>query len=343
MRVTITDVAKEADVSASTVSRVIHDHPRISEETKNRVRETMERLGYYPNALARGLAKASTGNLGLILPNSKENLFTNPFFIEAMRGIGVEAQARGYNIMFSFSNNPEEEVGFLRNYINSRWVDGIILLTTRENDRCVSYLQEKRFPFVVVGRPDSARSALWVDNDNFQAVYNVTNLLIDRGCRNIAFLGGPGTFSVTRDRLHGFRQALEIRGIHPDDAQIGLGPDFSEAGGQASMEKVLASGVPDAVVTTDDYIAFGAQEALDAAGVGPVAVVGFNNTMRGRYQTPSLTSVDVNPAALGAGAVSLLIDAVTGVEGAADHKIVDTRLIERDSTASHCFCCGGSF
>ena len=333
MRVTISDVARLAGVSASTVSRVIHDNPRISEETKKKVREAMESLGYYPNALARGLAKASTGNLGLILPNSSENLFVNPFFIEAMRGIGVEAQSRGYNIMFSFSNNEEEEVGFIRNYIKSRWVDGIVLLTNREDDRCVAYLRDKNFPFVVVGRPDKADSTLWVDNDNFHAVYNVVNLLIDRGCRAPAFVGGPGSYSVTRDRLDGYRQALAIRGLAAEEGLIGLGADFSEQEGRKTMRAILDSGRPDAVVTTDDYLAFGVQEALAEAGLNDVAVAGFNNTMRGRYQSPTLTSVDVNPSELGAEAAALLIDFVTGVDGAGGHRIIDTVLVERDTTS----------
>jgi DNA-binding LacI/PurR family transcriptional regulator len=332
MRITINDVARESGVSASTVSRVLHDNPRISDDTKTRVREVMDRLGYFPNALARGLARSSTGNLGLILPNSSENLFVNPFFIEAMRGIGVEAQSRGYNIMFSFSNNEDEEVGFIRNYIKSRWVDGIILLASRENDRCMAYLREKNFPFVVVGRPDQADSTLWVDNDNFHAVYDVVNLLIDRGRRSVAFVGGPEAFSVTRDRLSGFKQALSIRGFRANPDLIGFGPDFSEAGGKSTMSKILEHHSPDAVVTTDDYIAFGVLDALSEAGLHDVAVVGFNNTLRGRYQSPTLTSVDVNPAALGAGAAALLIDSVAGVEGLSDHRIVETVLIERDST-----------
>ena len=333
MRVTINDVARESGVSASTVSRVLHDNPRISDETKNRVRENMERLGYVPNALARGLAQSSTGNLGLILPNSSENLFVNPFFIEAMRGIGVEAQSRGYNIMFSFSNNEDEEVGFIRNYIKSRWVDGIILLASRENDQCMAYLREKNFPFVVVGRPDQADSTLWVDNDNFHTVYDVVNLLIDRGCRSMAFIGGPEDFSVTRDRLSGYKKALSMRGMKNDPGLIGFGPDFSESGGRATMETLLAGRKPDAVITTDDYIAFGVIDALSRAGLDGVAVVGFNNTLRGRYQSPTLTSVDINPAELGAGAAALLIDKVTNREAASDHRIISTVLIERDSTS----------
>ena len=332
MKITIDNVAQEAGVSASTVSRVIHDNPRISDKTKQRVRESMDSLGYFPNSLPSGLGKSATKNLGLILPNSSENLFSNPFFIEAVRGIGVEAQSRGYNIMFSFSNNEEEEVGFIRNYIKSRWVEGIILLANRKDDLCVTYLREKEFPFVVIGRPDHADTTLWVDNDNFHAVYNVTNLLIDRGCRSIAFVGGPESFSVTRDRLDGYRQALAIRGVGIDESLIGMGLDFSEAGGKTTMEFILSSSRPDAVITTDDFLAFGVQNALNEAGLDKIAVIGFNNTMRGHYQKPTLSSVDIKPADLGKDAAALLIDAINSIEKTWNHRIVDTILIERDST-----------
>ena len=334
MRVTINDVAQKASVSTSTVSRVIHDNPRISDETKLRVQAAMKDLGYYPNALARGLANSATKNLGLILPNSSEDLFVNPFFIEAMRGIGVESQARGYNIMFSFSNNEDEEVGFIRSYIKSRWVDGIILLTIREKDRCVAYLRDKEFPFVVIGRPDRADSTLWVNNDNFHAVYEVVNMLVDHGCRSVAFVGGPESFSVTRDRLDGFRKALSVRGLPVDESLIGLGTDFSEEEGRRIAKVLLSSGTtPDAVVTTDDYLAFGVTAVLAEEGLQDIAVTGFNNTMRGRYQSPTLTSVDVNPAELGRNAAALLIESVTDNLEGGSHRIVETKLIERESTS----------
>jgi len=124
-----------------------------------------------------------------------------------------------------------------------------------------------------------------------------------------------------------------MRGMENDFRRIEFGADFSESGGKSSMEVLLGRGKPDAVVTTDDYIAFGVLAALSEAGLKDVSVVGFNNTLRGRYQCPTLSSVDVNPAELGAGAAALLIDRVTGGKPANGHQIVDTVLIERDSTS----------
>lgn len=294
----------------------------------------MDRLGYHPHALARGLARSTTGNLGLILPNSKEDLFLNPFFIEAMRGIGIESQSRGYNLMFSFSNNEDEEVGFIAHYIQSRWVDGIILLTSREKDVCIEYLLEKRFPFVVVGRPEDSDAVHWVDNDNVLAMENAVDLLFHRGCRQPAFLGGPGSFIFTRDRLTGYRKALEKRGIYGNEDLVERVPDFTEESGYAGTQRIIRRGRFDGIAAADDYLAFGAIRAMEEAGIPRAAVVGFNNTLRGRYQSPSLTSVDVNPLNLGQSATEILLDAVGKKDATPTHRIVETHIVERETTAS---------
>lgn len=331
MPVTIKDVAKLANVSPSTVSRVIAESPKISEETKEKVYEAMRKLNYHPNAIARSLANKSTKTLGLILPNTSEDLFVNPFFIQAMRGISVYAQKKGYYIMYSYSESEEEEVEFIKKYIKSKWVDGIILLTSRENDKCISYLKEVNQPFVVIGRPERPEDTLWVDNDNFKAMYDVVTYLVEKGHKSIAFIGGPSSLNVTKDRLEGYKRALEIRGIGIDNKLIEEA-DFSEDRGYESMNKILKYKVPSAVVTTDDLIAFGALKAIKENNIEKIAVVGFNNTPLSAYQTPTLTSVDINAEKLGYHAAQLLIDRLENNNIQSNHYIVETNLIEREST-----------
>jgi len=330
MPVTIKDVAKLAKVSPSTVSRVIADNPKISDGTKQIVYKAMEELNYHPNAIARSLANKSTMTLGLILPNTSEDLFDNPFFIQAMRGISVYAQKKGYYIMYAYSDNETEEVDFIKKYINSKWVDGIILLTARENDQCISYLQKVKHPFVVIGRPEDADDILWVDNDNLSAMYNVVCKLIEKGHKKIAFIGGSFNLNVTKDRLEGYKKALIENKLSLDNNII-LETDFSEFKGYEAMNNIIKYNI-DAVVTTDDLIAFGALKALKEKGLEDVAVVGFNNTPLAEYQTPKLSSVDINAEELGYHAAKLLIDSLEGNESDKNYYIVDTRFIERDST-----------
>ncbi|MDK2986858.1 MAG: hypothetical protein PWQ96_2503, partial [Clostridia bacterium] len=166
MAVTIKDIAKLANVSPSTVSRVISNSPKISQETKEKVYKAMRELNYEPNIIARSLANNSTRILGLILPSSEDDLFENPFFMQAMKGISVYAQKKGYYIMYAFSENEEKELEFIKHYIRSKLVDGIILFTSRQNDKCISYLRNVGHPFVLSGRPEQPNDVLWVDNDN---------------------------------------------------------------------------------------------------------------------------------------------------------------------------------
>ncbi len=332
MKVTIKDVAKRANVSPSTVSRVVHNSPKISTCTKEIVNKAMDELNYHPNAIARSLAKASTRTLGLILPNDPNELFINPFFIKTMRGLSIYAQKRGYYLMYSFSKNEEEEVDFLKDYVNSNWVEGIILFTSRHDDKCIAYLKSKNFPFVVIGRPEDTKGTLWVDNDNFQAMYNVVNYLIQKGHKEIAFIGGPITFNVTQNRLSGYKQALLNRGLEIDPEIIRTGTDFAEETGYESFREILAARTPDAVVTTDDMLAFGVLKAA-AEMNHKSAVIGFNNTLRSAYQKPGLTSIDINPDELGVKAGKLIIDFLENNKQAVNHFVIDTLLIERESTA----------
>ncbi|MTI49203.1 MAG: LacI family transcriptional regulator [Firmicutes bacterium] len=331
MPVTIKDVAKIANVSPSTVSRVIANNPKISNQTKQKVYSAMEELNYHPNAIARSLANKSTKTLGLILPNTSENLFANPFFIQVMRGISVYSQKRGYYIMYNYSNNEDEEVDFISKYIHSKWVDGIILLTARQDDKCISYLNKVNHPFVVIGRPENTDKLLWVDNDNFKAMYDVITYLVGKGHRDIAFIGGPHSLNVTKDRLEGYRNALQIRGIKIDD-QLIKEADFSETRGYEAMKEILRNKKPEAVVTTDDLIAFGAMKAIKEETDEKIAVVGFNNTPLASYQSPKLSSVDINAEELGYHAAKLLIDKLENKESNMQHYIVDTKLIERESS-----------
>lgn len=332
MNVTIREVAKLANVSPSTVSRVIADNPKISAETKKIVYKAMETLNYRPNAIARSLANKSTRTLGIILPSTDENLFTNPFFIQAMKGISIYAQKKGYYIMYTHSGNEDESLNIIMDYLNSKWVDGVILLAAMENDKCISYLKNANHPFVVIGRPENPQDTLWVDNDNFQAMYNVVNHLLDQGHSSIGFIGGPHQYNVTKDRLDGYKRALRVHGLDVDDKMILSVKDFSEACGYEAMKQLINYKAPTAVVTTDDLIAYGVLKVIKEHENLNIEVVGFNNTPLASYQTPPLSSVDINAEKLGYYAAKLLIEKLEKVESSVNHYIVETNLIEREST-----------
>lgn len=331
MGITIKDVAKEAKVSPSTISRVLSGNPKISDETKEKVMKVVKKLNYHPNAIARSLANNSTSTIGLILPNEAEDLFKNPFFIQIMTGISVYAQKAGYYLIYSFGKNEKEELNIIRNYTNSKMVDGVILLTSRTDDKCIEYLKKKNYPFVVVGRPDETEGVLWVDNDNFDAMYKVVNKIILKGHKDIAFIGGTEDWNVSKDRLEGYKKAISIHGIKLDDRLIIHKADFCEYSGYSAMMEILQYKKPSAVVATDDLLAFGVIKALKERDLENISVIGFNNTPLSEYQSPPLTSVEINSDKLGYYAAKLLLDKLTKENSNINYYIVDTNLIERES------------
>ena len=331
MKVTIKEVAKEANVSPSTVSRVISDSPQISEKTKEQVREVINKLKYKPNAIARSLANSKSRIIGVVLPNESQDLITNPFFIQAMKGMSGYAQSKKYYLMYAFSENEKSESDYINNFITSNLVDGVCLLRARSDDESIKYLKKYEFPFVVIGRPENSEDMLWVDNDNFHATYNLVNEFIKKGHKDIAFLGAKNEWNVTKDRLKGYKVACEINGILVQDKNIIMRSEFSEREGINGTIKLLVNSNPTAIIVEDDILAFGALKVLKQKNIKNIEVVGFNNSPLAEFQTPPLSSVDINAKELGYYAAKILIDSLESNEMAINHYIIDSKLIKRES------------
>jgi DNA-binding LacI/PurR family transcriptional regulator len=331
MKVTIKEVAKEANVSPSTVSRVISNSSQISEETKERVREAINRLKYKPNAIARSLANKKSRILGVVLPNEAQDLITNAFFIQAMKGMSRYAQNKKYYITYAFSEDEKTELEYINNFITSNLVDGICLLRARTDDKSIKYLKEAEFPFVVIGRPEEADGLLWVDNDNFQATYNLVNELIKKGHKSIAFLGAKKEWNVTKDRFNGFKVACQINGISIQDKDIIMMKDFNEEEGRIGTIRLLKNVTATAIIAEDDVLAFGALKVLNERNIKNIEVVGFNNNPLAEFQNPPLSSVDINADELGYYAVKILIDHLENSETSMNHHIIESKLVKRES------------
>lgn len=331
MKVTIKEVAKEAKVSTSTVSRVISDSPQISEKTKEQVREVINKLKYKPNAIARSLANSKSRIIGVVLPNESQDLITNPFFIQAMKGMSGYAQSKKYYLMYAFSEDEKSESDYINNFITSNLVDGVCLLRAKSDDKSIKDLKKWGFPFVVIGRPEESEDMLWVDNDNFQATYNLVNEFIKKGHKDIAFLGAKNEWNVTKDRLKGFKVACEINGILIQDKNISMRNEFSEQEGIDGAIKLLKNSSPTAIIVEDDILAFGVLKVLKQREIKNIEVVGFNNSPLAEFQTPPLSSVDINAKELGYYAAKILIDSLESNEMAINHYIIDSKLIKRES------------
>ncbi len=336
MAVTIHDIARAAKVSPSTVSRTIANNPRISQKTRERILKIMEEMNYHPNMIASSLANKTTRIIGVVVTGSTEKAFQHPFFPEILSGIASVAYKSKYKIMISSVNSAQEEKKVVTEFAKSGITSGIILLASRMKNPSVSELKQMGFPFVVVGRPEFEREVNWVDNDNVQIGYDLTKHFIEKGHKEIAFLGASPEFSVTLDRLEGYRKALADHHLSVRD-QLIVNGKFVEDSGNALVQELLGRGVkPTGIIACDDLLAFGVIQYLNELGLrvpADIAVAGMNNVPLDEYFTPPLTSVDVNAFSLGAKAFELLLADMNTEYDSINRAIVPAKLIIRKSTA----------
>lgn len=315
-QVTLNDVAKKAGVSPSTVSRVISDSPRISDATKEKVLKCMDELGYYPNAIARSLAKNKTGNIGVIMPTRSEDILLNPFFPEALRGIVKSATNAGYDILLSTNTELDDELKSIKNLIRGSKVDGIVLMSSKIDDENIDYLSSIGFPFSLIGSPYKVDNGInHVDNDNFMAAYELTMYLTFMGKKNIAMIAGDPSLMVTKKRIEGYKKAIEESNLVFKSGHLFIGSFDEETGYKYGKELLEINPIPDAVIVTDDLVAFGAIQVLENSNIRipeDIAIASFNNSVLSRYSQTPFTSVDVNAYDLGREAINLLVEAIEG-------------------------------
>lgn len=333
MAVTIKDVAKLANVAPSTVSRVIANSPRISEATKQKVNKAMDELGYHPNLNARSLASQSTQTIGLVMPSSGDVVFQNPFFPTVLQGISEGAHENKYALHMTTGKSEKETLEAVIYMVQGKRVDGVILLNSKVEDKVISFLIERDFPFVLIGKPyKHVEEITHVDNDNVRAMSEATNYLIGHGHREIAFIGGSLDLVVTVDRLLGYKRALEKAEIKLRNEYI-IHEEFLREGGQEAVRELMAlDHPPTALVVADDFMALGVLNTLDELGISvpeDLSVVSFNNVLLAEMAKPPLTSVDINIFDLGYQASRNLIQKIENSNEPTKRIIISHKLIER--------------
>jgi DNA-binding LacI/PurR family transcriptional regulator len=332
---TINDVAREAGVAASTVSRVLADSPRISSETKERINKIIQELDYHPNILARSLASKTTNIVAILIPELTEKAFRHPFFPEIIRGITAMAHKYCYNILLTSVSDVKEEKKYIKELINGGIVSGLILLASRTKDPCIAELRKSKFPFVVVGRPQIEDDVNWVDNNNMSIAYDLTMHLIEQGHKKIAFVGLTPEFVVTMDRYEGYKRALQESGIEIEPDLVLNGKYIDDAGFELAKQLPAPRLAYTAVIACDDLLAFGIMKYLNEKGLkipDDVAIAGFNNFPLCEYVTPTLTSVKVNEFDLGSKAFQILYSNIEGNVKSFNRSIIPAELIIRKST-----------
>ena len=337
-RPTLDAVAARAGVGRGTVSRVVNGSPQVSPEARAAVQAAIAELGYVPNRAARALVTQRTDSVALVISESGERFFTEPFFAAIVRGISSGLLDTPMQLWLSMAQSPAERER-IEPHLTNQHIDGVLLLSLHDADPLPTLLSERGLPTVLGGRParmlqPGAQQACFVDVDNAGGARQAVDYLSARGRERIATIAGPQDMGAGVARLHGYREAIKATGGTVDRNLIGYG-DFSEASGTATMRRLLELDPRlDAVFAASDLMAFGALRALAEAGrrvPDDVAVVGFDDAPIARHADPPLTTVHQPVEEMGRQMARLLVSRIRREEPAKPYVLLDTRMVERAS------------
>lgn len=285
---TVHEVARVAGVSAATVSRMLNGTAKVSEDKRRVIENAIERLNYKPNVLAQNLKTGSSRTIGILTQS-----LVSGYFAEAMAGVDDALQGTGYAPLIVSGHWHADEEAERIELLIARRVDGLVILSGKLKDEQILKLSEQ-LPIVAFGRDLHGPRTYGFCLDNYRGACDAVEHLVQHGHRDIAFIAGPPDHQDALARLAGYRDTLARHKIKRQPRLVVPG-DFSESGGLAAVEGLLASGQRfSAIFAANDLTAYGARLALYRRGIavpGDVSVVGFDDLHSSMYTTPPLTTV----------------------------------------------------
>jgi LacI family transcriptional regulator len=335
MAVTLKDIADEIGISVTTVSRGLAGYSDVAESTRQRIQQVAAELGYYPNLTARRLQKRRTDTLGFIMPTFGPR-FSDPFFSEFIAGIGTEAAGHDYDLLVStHAPDSESELSAYSRAVRGGWVDGLIVVRTREEDARIKLLCENGFPFVAFGRTNCSIDYSYVDEDGEAGMHALVQHFVDLGHRRIAFIAPPPGLMFGRYRLNGYSETMKNNGLEIDADWVVNG-DMTQLGGAQAVEQLLRlNPLPTAIICSNDLMAIGAMNRIQQFGfqVGKdIAIGGFDDIPLAAYVSPPLTTLHQPIYEIGRRTCAMLIEILNGKTPANSHVLLTPSLIVRASS-----------
>lgn len=331
LTVTIYDVAREANVSMATVSRVVNGNQNVKPATRKKVLEVIERLEYRPNAVARGLASKKTTSVGVIIPDISNNLYA-----ELARGIEDIATMYRYNIILANSDQNEDKELALLDTMLGKQVDGIVMMSDEVTTNIQHALDTSPVPIVLAGSIDSSGKNPTVNIDYFQATYEGIQVLINNGHKRIAFVSGPLQYTVNGQyKLQAYKQALQDMGVEIDEELIISTTGSYDEGIDSWGALSAVDNPPTAIFAGNDELAIGLIHGIQDQGKtvpGDVEVISFENSKLALMVRPQLTSIVLPLYDIGAVAMRLLTKLMNKEEVAEQIVLLPHRLELRNST-----------
>lgn len=332
MAVTIKDIAKKANVSIATVSRVMNKkHEGIRPDTRERILKIIEETNYQPNTIAQSMVTNKTSTIGLIIPDIR-----NPFFPELVRGVEDYSKKYHYNVFLCNTDGDIQKEKEYLDLLTKKKVDGIIYANTYAtlDNEIEKLLSKSNIPVVLIDRWEekSSYSGVFVDNEN--AGYMATNHLLSLSHKKIGCITGPAYIKNSQDRLNGYKKALKEVGIEVEDKFIQTG-NYQIEGGYKAAVTLLNQGEVTAIFALNDLMAFGVYQLANETGVSipeDLSIVGFDNIKYNNILHPKLTTVKQPIYNMGETSTNMLIEKIENSDKQTQEMIyLKTELIERDS------------
>ncbi len=333
MAVTIYDVAREANVSMATVSRVVNGNPNVKPATRKKVTACIERLGYRPNAVARGLASRKTTTVGVIVPDISKS-----YYAELSRGIADVATMYEYNIILSNSDKrPLREMELIEDHLGKQ-VDGLIFMSDSISDDVRKEMNSANIPIVLAGTLDSKFEFPTVNIENKEAAHAAVNELIENDHKRIAFISGPFSRDINRlSKKIGYEEAMAGAGLSiPDGYIVETDNTYDDAYEVWNRLNKLPE-PPTAVFAGNDEIAVGLMNGIRDAGLtvpNDIELICFQHSILARAVRPQLTAIRVPLYDLGAVSMRLLTKLMNGEEVDQKQVVLPYQLEHRDSVRS---------
>ncbi|ASK62933.1 catabolite control protein A [Virgibacillus phasianinus] len=330
MNITIYDVAREANVSMATVSRVVNGNPNVKPTTRKKVLATIESLGYRPNAVARGLASKKTTTVGAIIPD-----ISSIFFAELARGIEDIATMYKYNIILSNSDQNKDKELQLINTMYEKQVDGILFMGGTITEEHVEQFKSSSVPVVLAATYDETGTIPSVNIDYEQAAYEATKFLLDKGNKTVAFIAAEDDTTINQQKYAGYQRALQESSVSLNDAYVVKG-DFTYGSGLEAVDELFALETkPTAIFVSSDEMALGVIHGAQDKGIKvpeDLEVFGFDNTRLASMVRPTLSTIVQPMYDIGAVAMRLLTKYMNKEEISEKKVVLPHRIEERNST-----------
>lgn len=330
MSITIREIAAQAGVTKSTVSKVLNDRPGVGEETRKKIREIVKQTGFRPSSAARALAHGRTENIGLLIPRDAGLALNGSYWSALTTSITLEAARRGYSVLLLTPGSEGNEETLVQEVMSNRKAEGLIIGHPLLTAGSLSLLTERGFPFVTVGRVPGWESRA-IDVDNAGGARDMTNYILEKGFRKIAMITGPESLLHMRERVRGFREAMAGQDIPPFGV---VHSEFDQDSVEQAIGRLMAESDPEALfIGSGGEFLLRVLRAMEGRGMNRhnLGLAVFDDYPYLEFTDPGITAVRQPTEELGSQAVTMLDSRITGKPDRDGPCILKTTIIPRCS------------